>query len=98
MEACFFVHLLLKPPVSHFAGGVLYEQNRPHLSMMCQMGGHFILYYGTCDAYHQWQMDRVAPWVPVRFRVCRLAKQTNRGDNTWPERQMQELNRRGLCT
>nr|DAG71989.1 MAG TPA: hypothetical protein [Caudoviricetes sp.] len=21
-----------------------------------------------CGAYHQWQMDRVAPWVPVRFR------------------------------
>lgn len=73
MEACFFVHLLLEPPAfSPFTGGVLYEQNRPHLSMMCQMGGHFILYYGTCDAYHQWQMDRVAPWVPVRFRMRTL--------------------------
>ena len=25
-----------------------------------------------CGASHQWQVDRVAPWVPVRFRMRRL--------------------------
>ena len=26
-----------------------------------------------CGASHQWQVDRVAPWVPVRFRMRRLS-------------------------
>lgn len=27
---------------------------------------------GTCGASHQWQVGRVAPWVPVRFRMLPL--------------------------
>ena len=25
-----------------------------------------------CGASHQWQVDRAAPWVPVRFRMLRF--------------------------
>nr|DAZ30239.1 MAG TPA: hypothetical protein [Caudoviricetes sp.] len=33
------------------------------------VGGRFL-----CGAYHQWQMCRVAPCVPVRFRVFRFMR------------------------
>nr|DAF48353.1 MAG TPA: hypothetical protein [Podoviridae sp. ctUYJ6]DAT26911.1 MAG TPA: hypothetical protein [Caudoviricetes sp.] len=31
-----------------------------------------------CGAYHQWKMGRVAPWVPVRFRMRPLRRKAEK--------------------
>ena len=62
------------PPV--YTGGILCEQNRPHLSTMCQMGGHFLeVNMAKCvrpdrDGTHRAAFDKNKKKIYATQTVC----------------------------